>query len=159
MPFVWLEPNETLTAPEGIRGAGHRLDGDAAPLDVRKAVAREDHQVRVALVGPEGGRAHAYPGPAVSLTLEVGEAVVEHSRADRPRLAKVEPFVRHGSAADGDAALVRNENGGSRHVQLGLVDEVVVDGQVRMRARPVRGALGTGVRRLGPHGETLVGER
>ena len=86
-----LELDKPLAAAKSVRRAGHRLDGDAAPLDVGKAVAREDHQVRVALVGPEGRRARIYPRPTINLTLEVGEAMVELGRADSPRLAKSSP--------------------------------------------------------------------
>ena len=75
---------------ERVRRAGHRLDGEAAPVDVRQRVAGEEHHVPVGLVQPERqpgavGGAELDAGEAV-VALEVGEAVVEPRRADRPRL-------------------------------------------------------------------------
>src|SRR6185369_14327816 len=90
-----LEPDEALAAAEGVRRAGHRLDRDAAPLNVRQPVAGENHQVREALVDPEGGPADARGGPAAVVSLQVGEAVVELRLPDRPRLAEIQAFVRN----------------------------------------------------------------
>ena len=62
--FARLEHDQTVAAREGVRRAGHRLDGDApAPLGIGKSVAGEDHQVRVALVDPERGLRRARRGP------------------------------------------------------------------------------------------------
>ena len=78
-----LEPDQRLAGPEGVRRAGHRLDGEAAAAHVGQRVAREEHQVRVALVDPEReprvrlGVRELDAGEAVRVALEVGEGVVE----------------------------------------------------------------------------------
>jgi hypothetical protein len=89
-----LEPDQAVAAPEGVRRQVIGSTATLAPLDVRQPVAGEDHQVREALVDPEGGWSHARSGPAAAVALEVGETVVESRRTDRPRLAKVQSFVR-----------------------------------------------------------------
>ena len=48
-----VEHDQVFTRSEGIRRAGHRLDGQAAPGDVRQRVAGEQHQPAVALVHPQ----------------------------------------------------------------------------------------------------------
>jgi hypothetical protein len=50
---AWLRPDQGVPGPKCVRRAGHGLDGKAAPVDVGKRVAAEEHQVRVALVDPE----------------------------------------------------------------------------------------------------------
>ena len=49
-----LEPDQRLAAAERVRRAGHRLDRDAAPVDVRERIAGEQHHVAVGVVQPEG---------------------------------------------------------------------------------------------------------
>ena len=88
-----LQPDQCLAAAERVRRAGHRLDGEAAPVDVGERVAGEDHQVAVGLVHPEreprppSGSSELDAREAVVVALEVGEAVVEPRRADRPAAA------------------------------------------------------------------------
>src|SRR5207248_4642128 len=49
-----LETDERVAGPEGVRWTRHGLDGEAAPGDVWQRIAREHHEVGVALVYPEG---------------------------------------------------------------------------------------------------------
>src|SRR5207302_6225703 len=53
--FAWLENGEPLATPEGVRGAGHRFDRDAAPPagHLRDRVRGKDHQELVDQLHPE----------------------------------------------------------------------------------------------------------
>src|SRR5882757_4779766 len=49
-----IQPDQGVPGPKSVRRAGHGLDGQAAPAaDVGQRVAREEHQIAVALVDPE----------------------------------------------------------------------------------------------------------
>src|SRR5919108_1116488 len=48
-----LQADQGLPGPKRVRWAGHRFDREAAPVDVGKRVAREQHQVGVGVVDPE----------------------------------------------------------------------------------------------------------
>src|SRR6478672_2515933 len=136
MLFARLEHDQTVAAREGVRRAGHRLDGDAPPpLGIGESVAGEDHQVWVALVDPERGPVELDAGQTILFSLEVGEAVVETHAADRVRCTEVELSVDR-RRAHWNPALVALEDGPGREPEYGLVD--VGDGEIRMGARPVR---------------------
>ena len=82
-----LQADQRLARPERVRWAGHRLDREAAPVDVGKRVAGEQHQVRVGLVDPErqarrpSAVAERDASEPVAVALEIGEGVVELGRA------------------------------------------------------------------------------
>ena len=107
-----LQPDQPLAAPKRVRWTRHRLDGEAAPVHVRKRIAREHHHVRILLVDPE--RELAAPvrvsqldaSSAVLVAPEVGEGMVQDGRADRPRLAEVVVRALDRDASNRDAALV-----------------------------------------------------
>src|SRR5215218_2128086 len=87
---AWLQLNECLSCPESVRRAGHRLDRQAAPGDIRERVAGEEHQIAVGLIDPERqpaalGIAERDASQAVVVALEVSEGVVQPRRADRSR--------------------------------------------------------------------------
>src|SRR5215216_2948290 len=72
-----LEADQRLPRTKRVRRAGHRLDRKAAPSDVGKRVAREQHQAGVRLVDPERQAAAVLrvgerdPGEAVLVALQV----------------------------------------------------------------------------------------
>src|SRR5262249_61456614 len=84
-----LEHDDRLTASERVGRAGDRLDGEAAAVDARLSVAREERQVGIALVQPERDlrlsvrTAELDAGKTVVVALEVGEGVVDLRHADR----------------------------------------------------------------------------
>lgn len=159
MRLTGLEANQAVSAAECVRGAGHRLDGDASPLDVRQTVAREDHQVLVALAGPECRPVpEAHPGSSVVVALEVGEAVVESQLSDPLWHAKVELRALDPVQVDGDSALVRVQDSASGNLQRHLVDPTRVDGEIGMRAGAVRTCFFPDVGCLGPHRQAVVGQ-
>src|SRR5262245_55704292 len=123
-----FEAHQALAAPERVRRARHRLDGQAPPVHVRERVAGEEHQVSVALVDPEreAGSARRVvqldPREAVRVALEIGEAAVEPRRADWLPLAEVVLGVLDGPLAGRQAAVVRGEHGSSGRAQDERVD-------------------------------------
>src|SRR3954447_10718992 len=117
-----LQTDQRLAGPEGVGRAGHRLHRQAVTGNVAKRVAREEHEVGVSLVDPEGhapalGIVELDASKAVVLALEVREAVVELGRADRSTTAIVELRALDGRAADGKAALVGPQHGRSGYAQ------------------------------------------
>ena len=150
--LVTDSPGSSRISPSPVRkafdGARHRLDGQAAPRDVGKRVAAEDHQVAVRLVGPERepaarrGIVQLDPDEAVLAPVEVGVGAVEHRRADRPRGAEVVRGAVDGSPLDREGALVGEDHGSRGHAEHDGVDRRCADGEVRVGARPVGARLG-----------------
>jgi hypothetical protein len=72
-----FEADQGPTALEGVRGAGHRLDGETAPGHIRQGITAECHQVAEGGVGPQGDAGPALgveqfdPGQAVPVALQV----------------------------------------------------------------------------------------
>jgi hypothetical protein len=89
----------------------------AAPVDVGKGVAAEEHQVGVALVAPGRDPSSVVrisehdTSEAILVPLEIGERVVERFRANPPRLPEIVFRVLHGFRADRKAALVGSQDG------------------------------------------------
>ena len=83
-----VEHDQIVSRSERVRRAGHRLDGETAPLHVRPVVARVQHQVAVGVVDPEDEAAAVVgvpeldPRDTVLVSLEPGERGVEP--ASRP---------------------------------------------------------------------------
>src|ERR1700731_4170588 len=92
---AWLQPDQGVPGPKCVRRAGHGFDGKAAPVDVGKRVATEEHQVGVALVDPERAPSPGvriwehYTSEAIPSPLEIGECVVGRGGADLPRLPEI----------------------------------------------------------------------
>ena len=113
MRCAGLEADEAVSASKGVRGTGHGLDGEAAAVDVGKRVAREQHEVPIALVDPErdsGGPVRIeerHTCEAVPVRLEIGERMVEPGAADRPREPEVVLGILHRLPFEGYSALVR----------------------------------------------------
>src|SRR5947209_3528241 len=92
---TWLQSYQSVPSPKCIRRARHGLDRKAAPVDVGKRVAGEEHQIGVALVDPEADPCPPIRIPkldtskAILVPLEVGERVVERCAADLPWLPEI----------------------------------------------------------------------
>src|SRR5215210_1605494 len=105
--LVRLELDQTLAGAKRVRWTRHRLDREAAPVDVRKRIPGEHHHVRVCLVDPERdrlapvGMSQLDASSAVLTALEVGEGVVQPGRANRPRAAEVVIRALDRNAVDG----------------------------------------------------------
>ena len=92
-----LEDQQVLGGHEGVRRAGHGLDGHRLAAAVRRErVAGEHLQPPVALADPQadpgsaaivGGQAR--PGAAVAVPVQPGQRVIQPAGADRARLAEV----------------------------------------------------------------------
>jgi len=92
-----LQDQQVVAGHEGVRRAGHGLDGHRLAAAVRaERVTGERLQPAVALPGPQadpgsrtaiGGQVR--PGPAVTVTVQPGQRVIQPGRADRARLAEV----------------------------------------------------------------------
>ena len=152
-----------LAGAERVRRAGHRLDGEAAAVDVGQRVAGEEHQVAVGSssqsVRPAPRRSAQLDAGEAVVALEVGEAVVEPRRADRPRLAEVVLGPLHRRPARGEAALVGLQHRSPRRGQDEGVDRRRAERQVRMDAAAVRARVRAGVGGGRRDREALVGER
>ena len=160
-----LEHEQAVPRPKCVRRAGHRLDREASPGDVRKRISGEELQVAVALVEPEEKRPLVFgveeldAREAVVVALEVGEGVVEFRRADRPRPPEVVLGALDGLRADRDPAVVRLQHGSAGCAQDQLVDGLRADGQVRVHAEPVRAGLGSDVGGGRSHAKAVLRER
>src|SRR5262249_16139991 len=106
----------------------HRFDGKTATVEVRKGVATENHQVRLALVDPERDLHSAvriselHTSEAIVIALKVGERMVEPRRADPTQLLNIAFRALHCSRSDGKAAVGGLEDGGARNTQHQVVD-------------------------------------
>src|SRR5262249_5575648 len=106
------------------------------------------HQIRVALVHPERDLSSVlritelHMGEAILVPLKVGERMVEHCRADWPRLPEIVFGVFHGYHADRKAALIGPQDCSPRYAQHQTIDSCGPKRQVRMSAAP----KGTGLR-------------
>src|SRR5262249_45706332 len=80
---AWLQPDQSLSGPKCVRRASHGLDGQAAPADIGKRVAAEQHQVGGILIDPERDLCSAIriseldTSEGILVPLEVGKRVVE----------------------------------------------------------------------------------
>jgi hypothetical protein len=139
---IWLQYYQSIPGPKAIRWARHGLDGKAAPVDVGKRVAGEDHQVGVALVDPEAGPCSAIQIPkfdtskAILVPLEVGERVVERCLADPPWLSEIVLCVLDAFRARRQAALVTAQDSPRGYAQSQRIDGQGTKGQVRMSSAP-----------------------
>src|SRR5262245_37762820 len=84
-----LEYEHAVSGPERVGRARHRLDGEAAAPHTRELVAREELDVRIAVVQPEReGRTRVRipeldSGDAARVALEIRVGVVELGRSDQ----------------------------------------------------------------------------
>src|SRR6516162_11233858 len=114
---AWLQPDQSVCGTKCVRRASHGLNGKAAPTDVRKRVASEEHQIGVALVDPERDLcsviriAKCDTSEAIPIPLQVRERVVERCRTDWPRLTEIIFRVFHGCRADRKATPVGPQHG------------------------------------------------
>ena len=137
-----LQADQRLAAAERVRRAGHRLDRQAAPAHVRQRIAREEHEIAIAVVGPERERV-----PALRiLELDVGEPSVSRSRSvkhscraasgiDPPRPSEVVLRPVDGRPPGRRAALVGGQDGAAGGTQDERVDPLRAEREVGMRAR------------------------
>ena len=151
-----LQDQQVVTGHEGVRRAGHGLDGQcrAAPAGTQR-VAGEHLQPAIALPGPQadpgpgaavGGQVR--PGPAVAVAFQPGQRVIEPGGADRARLAEVEQRALDRSRGSGrDAAVVGGQPGRRGQGQLAVVDRRGPDGQVRVRPGAIGGRVAPAVAR------------
>ena len=92
---AWFQPDQSVLGSKCVRRTRHRFDGKTATVEVRKGVATENHEVRVALVDPERDLHSAvrisklHTSEAILIALKVSERMVEPRRADPPRLLKI----------------------------------------------------------------------
>jgi hypothetical protein len=132
-----LEPDQRVAGPERIRRASHRLDREAATAHVWTGVAREDHQVAVALVHSERYRcmdvriAQPNASAAVVVTGEIGERVVEPRRTDR-RARKSDSVPSTGSEPAGRSRSAETSTPPPRRLQLDRVHGRGSERQVRV---------------------------
>jgi hypothetical protein len=95
-----------------VRRTGHGFDRKAAPANVGKRVASEEHQIGVALVDPERDFcsviriAKRDTSEAIPVPLKIRERVVERCRADCPRSPEIIFRILYGFCADRKAAPV-----------------------------------------------------
>src|SRR6476619_6557800 len=130
MLFAGLEDDQPVAAREGVVRAGHRLDRDAPAGAFGQRGAGEDHQVRIALVGPERRAVELDAREAVDTAVELGKAVVELNGPDRagpPEVAR----ALYANSADGDAAVVALQHGAGRDAKHRLVDAARRDAAIR----------------------------
>ena len=79
---AWLQPGQSVSGSKCVRRTGHGFNGKTATVEVRKRVATENHQVRVALVDPERDLHSAvriselHTSEAILIALKVGERMV-----------------------------------------------------------------------------------
>ena len=125
---VWFQPDESVPGPKCVRRTRHRFDGKTATVEVRKGVATENHEVRIALVDPERDLRSAvrisehHTRKAILIALKVGECMVEPRRADPPRLLKIVLSALHDFRSDGKPALVGSQDGSPRNTQQQVID-------------------------------------
>src|ERR1700730_14508282 len=163
---AWIQPDQGVPGPKSVRRAGHGLDGKAAPAAVvGQRVAREEHQIAVALVDPEreAGSVVRIPeldtSEAILVPYEVGECVVERRRADLPRLPEIVFRVLHGFPADRKAALVGPQDASRGRAHHQTIDSCGPGGEIRMSAAPVGTRVCADIRGRCPHPEAAVRQR
>src|SRR6516164_7989892 len=159
---AWLQPDQSLSGPKCVRRASHGLDGQAAPADIGKRVAAEQHQVGVILIDPERDLCSAiriselYTSEGILVPLEVGKRVVKLCRADRPRLPEIVFGVLHRLRGNRKAALVGLQHGSRGCVQNQTIDDGGPQGQVRVSTTPIRTRGRTDVRGRCPYPKSVV---
>ena len=154
-------PGSRVTRASPLRKAfgGQVIGSTASPRRSTAGVAREHHEVRIALVDPErrlrrpSDASTVDAGETVVVALEVGEAVVEFRAADRPRQRKSSSVpstatVPTGMPRSSERSAVR---AGTR--RSNVVDRPRSEREVRMRSTPVRTGRGADVRRRRPDRE------
>src|SRR5438046_2766257 len=108
VPLLRLEADQVDATAQRVRWAGHRLDGDALSLAVRRErVAREHLDVLERVVHPQRDRSLAVlsaqldPRSAVWIPLQIGEARIDLLLADHARGPEVELSATHVLAGAG----------------------------------------------------------
>ena len=140
-----------LARPEGVRRAGHRLDGEAAPATSGSGSPVKTMQVAVALVHPERERRHGRrvvqldAREAVGVAFEVGVRVVELRSRRSPGQRGSRTRCPRPAPSDREAALVGDEDV-RRHAQAESVDRRRSERQVRVLPASVGAWLRTDVR-------------
>src|SRR6266566_4248149 len=148
--LAWFEDEQVIGGHEGVRRAGHGLDGHCLAAAVRpQRVAGEHLQPAVAFARPQpypatgpvlGGEVR--PGAAGAVAAQPGERVVQAGGADGTRLTEVVLGAVDGLRQCGrDASVVHRQPVIRGQGQLAAVDRGRPDGQVRVRA----GAVGRGM--------------
>src|SRR5215475_13813872 len=154
--FAGLEDQQVVAGHEGVRRAGHGLNGYRLAAAVRlQRVAGENLQPAVALVGPQSypgsraiGGAQAGPGAAAAVSVQSGERVIKPGGADEARLAEVIRRAFHCGRAPGrDTAIIHGQPERGGQGQLAVIDQGHPSGQVWVRACAVGGCACTTVAR------------
>src|SRR6516225_4560988 len=125
---AWFQPDQSAPGSKCVWRTRHRFDGKTATVEVRKEVATENHEVRIALVDPERDLHSAvrvselHTSEAILIALKVGERMVEPRQADPPRLLKIVLRALHAIRSDGKPALVRLQDGSPGNTQHQVID-------------------------------------
>src|SRR5207237_8879821 len=126
------QDDQSVAAAERIGGAGHRLEGYAAPaaVDLRDGIAGEGHEESIGLVHPERQarlptrRLELYPCESVGIGNQARKRGVELYRPDSAQLEEIDRTSLDGHRAAGrELSLVDFEIHQRRDAQPGVIDQ------------------------------------